>query len=65
MNGNINRTKEDNFDWSSGSAIAVGAEYKITDNTSVKAHASYSESSRENASWNGNSVGISFTVSDF
>ncbi len=65
INGNLNRTKEDNFDWASGSAITVGAKYDITDNASIKAHASYLESSRDNTSWNGNSVGVSFTVSDF
>ncbi|RTZ67673.1 MAG: hypothetical protein DSZ29_00345 [Aquificaceae bacterium] len=65
INGNINRTKEDNFDWASGSAITVGAKYNLTDKASIKAHATYSESTRENASWNGNNVGVSFTVSDF
>jgi len=65
INGNINRTKEDNFDWASGSAITVGAKYDLGDNTSINTYASYLESSRDNASWNGNKFGISFTVSDF
>lgn len=65
VSGNLNRTKEDNFDWSSGNAVSVGATYKVSENTKVKAHATHLESSREKESWNGNSVGASFVVSHF
>ena len=63
--GNINRTKEKGYDWASGGTVTVGANYALSKNTSIKAEASYLESTRGNDSWNGNKVGISFVVSDF
>ncbi len=65
VNGNINRSKEKGYDWASGSGVTVGAKYKISEKTSINAHASYTESSRESEAWHGKSAGVSITVTDF
>ncbi|MCK5917358.1 MAG: hypothetical protein KAG34_02980 [Cocleimonas sp.] len=64
-NANINRTKENNADWATGGAVTIGANYALTENTSVRADASYLESTRDGVKWDGNKVGASFIVSTF
>jgi hypothetical protein len=67
VNGNasINRTHEDDFDWATGGSVTVGADYALTENTRIKAHASYLESTRDSTKWDGSKVGVSFVVSNF
>ena len=65
VNGNINRTREDDFDWATGRSITVGADYALTKDVHIKPYASYLDSSRENANWDGSRVGVSFVVSNF
>jgi hypothetical protein len=65
VSGSLNRTKEDKFDWATGGAVSVGADYALTKNTKLKAHATYLESTRDNVKWDGSRVGVSFVVSNF
>lgn len=65
VNGSVNRTKEDGFDWASGRSVTVGADYALSKNIHIKPYASYLESNRENVGWDGSRVGVSFVVSDF
>jgi opacity protein-like surface antigen len=64
-NANINRTKENDSNWATGGAVTIGANYALTENTSIRADASYLESTRDNVKWDGSKVGISFVVSNF
>jgi len=64
-NANINRTKENDSNWATGGAVTIGANYALTENTSIRADASYLESTRDNVKWDGSKVGLSFVVSNF
>jgi len=65
VNASLNRTKEGKFDWATGGAVSVGADYALTKNIKLKAHATYLESTRDNVKWDGSKVGVSFVVSNF
>ena len=65
VNGNINRTKEENHEWASGYSAGVGVDYTLSENTRIKADAIYLKSKREKVDWDSSRIGASFEVSHY